>query len=239
MIHDFQESLRKSQNPAYEQFWQACYRNEFGELLVGAFYTGDAQSHWQKTGVDRIVLLKNGAFFFVDEKCRECDYGDILLEFASVAYRSGNGWRVDKPGWSIDPTKICDFVIYGIPTTGKYWFMPYHSLRTTVGANLADWQARYRVIEAENRGYVSLSVAVPWDVLAQAMVGTIKRELKITKLPPIKKLLKTPSKGLSPPSLYLGDSQKMPPASSPGGKVQKNQSTLEVTYNDYSTKRNV
>ncbi|APB32802.1 hypothetical protein GlitD10_0490 [Gloeomargarita lithophora Alchichica-D10] len=195
MIHDFNESLKKSQDPQYETFWQECYKQEFGDQLTAAFSTGSLPSEWQRAGIDRLVLTKSGNTYYVDEKLRDNDWGDFLIEYASVAHRSGNGWRVEKPGWAIDPQKRCDFILYGIPTVEKYWFLPYHALRNAVGGNLAEWKTRYRVISATNQKYHSLSIPVPWDVFFSALVSTMKHDLRIAKTPTVKKLLSRRSKG--------------------------------------------
>jgi len=195
MIHNFEDSLRKSQNPAHEQFWQDCYRNEFGDQLVAAFPTGGLPSEWQRAGIDRVVLTKNGGTYYIDEKLRDRDFGDILLEYGSVAKRRGDGWEVVKPGWAVDPRKRCDFILYAIPSAQKYWFLPYHGLRNVTMTHIEEWKSTYRPIVAQNQDYCSLSVAVPWDTFFRALVAGMKRELKIARLPVVKKLLKTHSKG--------------------------------------------
>ena len=75
------------------------------------------------------MVLENGRRFFVDEKKRKIDYGDILLEEWSVFHAEGD-WR-NRIGWALDAKKRCDFIAYAVPTACKCYLLPFELLRLT------------------------------------------------------------------------------------------------------------
>jgi hypothetical protein len=78
VIHDFQERLEYSATLSDEPAWVSFYRRLWPDMISAVRI--DKNSQFQKWGIDREILLPNGKRFSIDEKKREMDYGDLLLE---------------------------------------------------------------------------------------------------------------------------------------------------------------
>src|SRR5208283_547587 len=93
-IHVFGESLARSRSRESASFWLATYRKAFPTLLTAEPIRDDGWA--QRAGIDRVLTLACGRTIWIDEKVREKDYGDILLERWSNYERLVDGWIV-KP----------------------------------------------------------------------------------------------------------------------------------------------
>lgn len=158
MIHSFRERLAWSEDASCEPFWDAVYRKAFPNLSNHMVCTGNTIS--QHSGIDRVIHLANGKTLYVDEKKRDKDYGDILLEYISVDKTGAPGWMekdlvIDYLAYAIMPTKQCH--LFSWPMLRRAWLHYKH-----------DWIAMYPRVEAKNNGYVTISVAVPLSVVRNA-----------------------------------------------------------------------
>lgn len=176
--HDFAERLAYSQTLSDEGDWEAFYRRIWPDYVMCARV--DAHSDWQRAGVDRCIWLPNGRQILVDEKKREKDYGDLLIEEWSVWHSETS--TKNKIGWSLDPTKRCDFVAYAIPSAHKCYLLPFELTRLTCAHNLEHWKA-IRLKDgraaypkaAANNGYKTINVAVEWGEFKRALNEQIMR----------------------------------------------------------------
>ena len=82
LVHDFRERLSWSEEASTEPFWNAVYHKAFPNLVNHMQCIGDTVS--QRMGIDRVLFLTNGKTLYVDEKKRQREYNDILLEYISV-----------------------------------------------------------------------------------------------------------------------------------------------------------
>lgn len=171
IVHSFGERLAWSGDLSDEPAWIDFYRTLWPNLIAATRI--DADSWHQRRGVDRVVILKNGRQFQIDEKKREKDYGDFLCEVVSVCdgVRNGEVLNPRGVGWTLDPHKVCDFVAYAVLPSRRCWLLSFEILRLAAVANLERWQARPGAWPklAENRGYKTANVAVPWDDLFACM----------------------------------------------------------------------
>jgi len=122
---------------------------------------------WQKWGVDRVVYLPEGRRVTIDEKKREKDYGDILLETHSVWY--GPESASNKLGWALDRTKLCDYVAYAVIPAQKCYLLPLELLQRTCRTNKARWESQFRERFASNEGYQTRNLPIPWLTLSRAL----------------------------------------------------------------------
>jgi hypothetical protein len=77
----------------------------------------------QFEGVDKWLYCKNtGRPFRIEEKLRNKDYGDLLLEDYS-------NWDTKRPGWTRDIQKITDYLVYIILLRKTLWIFCYPALR--------------------------------------------------------------------------------------------------------------
>jgi len=164
----FHKDLAESQEIGKDAQWVGFYKKTFPGLLgaVGI----EENSAWQKHGIDRLLLFSNGKQLTVDEKFRRKDYGDFLAEIWSVFYSDEN--PRNKPGWTVDASKTCDFIAYALPTSGKCYLLPFEILRLTARKNYLSWREQR---PAQNNGYVTINRSVGWDQLFTEMRATMTR----------------------------------------------------------------
>lgn len=180
LVHywDFKERLEYSANLSNEASWVAYYKAIWPDMLAAVRIDGNGVL--QKRGIDRIIHLPSGREFAIDEKKRDKDYGDALLELFSVCQIDEASNRIldtndRKLGWAVDPNKDCDFIAYAVP--GKVRLLPYELLRLALKANFGEWRKNpgWYPKKAPNRGYWTVNIAVPWPVLWKAIeAATLK-----------------------------------------------------------------
>jgi len=158
-IHDFQERLAWSHDQEEQPFWEAVYRAAFPGLLS---VNSVRQDGWaQRAGIDRVIVLSSGKVIKIDEKVRSKSYDDILLERWSDEQRKQPGW-VQKP---LD----CDFIAYAFIDSGVCYLLPTLLLQRAWRENGRKWIAECQEVRAQNKGYVTVSIAVPIADLLDAI----------------------------------------------------------------------
>lgn len=159
MEHNFNDSLAKSKAQEDNPIWEIIYRNAFVNFSCMNSVREDGWA--QRGGIDRVVMLKSGKTLTVDEKIRETDYGDILLE-----YWSSKESRI--PGW-VAKDLACDYIAYAVIPSNKCYLLPFQQLRLAWKLNHSKWVKLYKEIHAKNSGYTTISVAIPIDVLLKSL----------------------------------------------------------------------
>lgn len=169
--HAFRESLERGEAARNEPFWLAVYQKAFPGMVAAVRNDCRAQDKAnaaQYAGIDRWVCLSNGKTMSVDEKVRDKDYGDILLEYTSND-------RTCAPGW-MEKDLAIDWLAYAIVPSRKCYLFSWPMLRRAWLHFGADWrekgrlkQGGFRLVEAPNPTYNTLSVAVPRAVLMEAV----------------------------------------------------------------------
>lgn len=159
MTHDFNESLAQSQNIATEGWWRIIYQRYFPHFVA---MSPPIKDGWgQRGGIDRVITLQGGKTVTVDEKVRYTDYGDILLELWSHYEKREQGWAVKE--------LACDFIAYAVLPCKTCYMIPFHSLQKTLYANGNEWEKRFGLHYSRNRNYTTVNMAIPPDVLFDAM----------------------------------------------------------------------
>lgn len=172
-VHDFDEQLGYSHNQADAPYWQEVYRQAFPDMI----HTLDLrQDGWhQRAGRDRAVILASGRSIFIDEKVRRREYDDLLVEIWSryplsgePPYKPCNG---STRGWGAEP-KDCDFLAYAFERSQICYLLPFLGVRAAWSKHGRMWidkasakEGGYRWIEAQNRTYKTISIAVPTRIL--------------------------------------------------------------------------
>lgn len=158
-IHSFQESLEQSAELALESWWEDIYRLYFPHFLS---MSPPIEDGWgQRAGIDRIVLLKSGKQITIDEKVRYTDYGDILIEYWSDKERK-------VPGWGMRELDF-DYIAYAVLPAKTCYMIPFDLLQSTVYNNAENWIKQYGGIQAVNQNHTTVNMAVPTDILFNAM----------------------------------------------------------------------
>lgn len=166
MPHDFATSLALSHEQADAECWPEIYSRAFPGYLSAVSVRRDGWA--QRGGIDRVVTLRSGKTVTIDEKVRSKDWDDIALERWSDRDRR-------TPGW-IQKDLACDFIAYAFIPSQRCYLFPALTLRRAwqlEGRNwieLAETEAGgFRIVLAENRNYVTESVAVPTEILLAAV----------------------------------------------------------------------
>lgn len=170
-VHEFDDSLRRSHAAEDLPFWEECYRNAFGDFAAMVNHRKDGEH--QRAGIDRSIILSNAKQYLVDEKVRWDAYDDIALEYLSND-RSGT------PGWVCKPLRA-DYIAYAVAPKGICYLLPVPQLQQAWRINGDAWKSNgeikrpgFKICRAPNRGYVTLSVAVPVDVLFPAIGAALR-----------------------------------------------------------------
>ncbi len=100
----------------------------------------------QFEGVDKWFYCKNLRPLRIEEKFRNEDYGDLLLEDYS-------NWTTKRLGWARDSCKTTDYLAYIILPRKTLWMLNYLALRQYFLLNYDNLFARY-VIGSKTGDYV-------------------------------------------------------------------------------------
>jgi len=165
--HDFKVSLTKSHEWADAPWWKEIYEQAFPGCLMQDMR---ADGPWQRMGIDRRLHLPNCTTVTVDEKVRSEDWNDFLIEAYSV-------WKPEtrrQVGWI--ETASCDYLAYAFIPSRRCWLLPMRELQRVWAENRRSWwrlaahrDDGFRFTEAKNRGYITLSLAVPIPIVLDAV----------------------------------------------------------------------
>lgn len=164
MIHDFAESLAASHAASDLPIWEQIYRRAFPTFCAMVDHRDDGEH--QRAGIDRSVILANSKQLLIDEKVRNKDYGDILLEYVSND-------RFNSPGWVCKPLRA-DYIAYAIVPAGRCYLLPVIQLQIAWAKYGEFWKQEFRHVPAQNNGYTTHSVAVPPERLFSAIGGALR-----------------------------------------------------------------
>lgn len=150
-VHDFTESLAASHRASDLPIWEEIYRKSFQGFLAMVDHRQDGEH--QRAGIDRSVILENSKQILIDEKIRWKPYPDIAVEFLSND-------RTGAPGWACKPLRA-DYIAYAIAPLGMCYLLPVIQLQQAWRRKGELWKASCFIVRAPNRGYTTLSAAVP------------------------------------------------------------------------------
>lgn len=148
----------------------AMIRAKLAEKFPGALNIHPAHSVNDRRGTDWWVEC-NGHLLRCDVKVRRIDYlprgrDDVALEIWSIDRR--------KVGWSRDPDKHTDFVMWFWVDTGRTFLAFFPALRNAFEKYLAEWQERFgsyrQESERNGRKWISVHIFVPRGLLTEKMV---------------------------------------------------------------------
>jgi hypothetical protein len=159
VTHDFAERLAYSHAQADALWWHSVYEQAFPTLASMTNVRGDGWA--QRGGIDRVLVLGSGRSLHIDEKVRERDYDDILLEFWSDRDRK-------VPGW-VAKDLACDYIAYAFVPSQRCYLLPFHDLRRAWGKHRHEWVARFGTREAVNQTYVTVGCPVSIPTLLDAI----------------------------------------------------------------------
>ena len=150
-VHDFADSLAASHRASDLPIWEEIYRKSFPDFLAMVDHRQDGEH--QRAGIDRSVILENSKQILIDEKIRWKPYPDIAVEYLSND-------RTGAPGWACKPLRA-DYIAYAIAPLGMCYLLPVIQLQQAWRRKGEIWMASCFIVRAPNRGYTTLSAAVP------------------------------------------------------------------------------
>jgi hypothetical protein len=162
-VHNFTESLQRSLAQADAEWWMEVYRAAFPGFAAAVSVRDDGWA--QRGGIDRVVTLNSGRTIKIDEKVREKDWPDILLERWSDEAKRVPGW-IQKP-------LACDFIAYAFVPSKTCILLPTLTLQRAWRLYGREWSAAFPTVRAQNKGYVTASVPVPRSVLMKALTDAM------------------------------------------------------------------
>lgn len=173
-VHNFDRSLRVSDEHADAPWWGAVYREAFPTMQAMVRVRQDGWA--QRAGIDRQILLADGTKITVDEKVRTVDWPDFALERWSDA-------RARTPGW-VQKQLACDFIAYAFVPSATCYLLPFQTLRRVWRRHGEEWIKcaernldGFRLIYAENQGsgraWTTESLCVPRGRLLAALMDAM------------------------------------------------------------------
>jgi hypothetical protein len=117
-INCYLDSLRKSENVIPDAF----YKSIFGQSSIVT--TIPPNTHLQLYGnADKMITKKDGTVIYVEEKVREKDYGDFLIEILSNV-------ELKTPGWIEKDNCVSEYLIYFIKPTKIAYVMKFKDIQS-------------------------------------------------------------------------------------------------------------
>lgn len=164
--HEFKKSLDKCEQDVKDPMWESIYRHHFHNFKEMIDIKGKCQA--QLDGIDRCVILSTGEMIKIDEKVRDSYYGDILLEIYTDMKSKSHGWILKD--------LRCDYIAYAFKSTKACFLIPFPALKRAWRDHGRDWVDKansgldkFKRVECDNKGYITLSIAVPTEILFSAM----------------------------------------------------------------------
>jgi hypothetical protein len=164
VIHQFSKSLEKSQGYVAEHWWEQIYRKAFPNFATMAAVTKDGWA--QRGGIDRVITLTSGRTINVEEKVREREWPDVLLE------RWSDGAR-KRPGW-VQKDLAAEYLAYVFLPSKTCLLFPFLDLRRAWREHGRRWIAECQEVRAMNCGYETVSVAVPVKELLNVLQANMR-----------------------------------------------------------------
>ena len=152
---DLNYSLDITRNEDFDKFYYKTWGNQIKFIEYMDFETHKQE---QLKGIDKRIILKNGAVITIDEKVRRIDYKDIFIELISNT-------KTGKWGWLYYTTS--DYIMYYIEPTRKVYRIPFELLKLAWIENKAVWLKKYK-IQCCN---LSKGICIPTAILLNSMSG--------------------------------------------------------------------
>ena len=128
-IYSFERNLAFSEENQQDERWNQAYREFFPELSHIELVS-DNES--QDRGVDKIVYMKEGQQYNIDEKVDRKGYPRFPIEI----------WQDYKrryPGWAVKEGQKTDYIAYLIFPLQHYYLIPYEDIKAALQKNYQQW----------------------------------------------------------------------------------------------------
>ncbi len=169
---DFNKDLARSQRPEVDVLVRLAIKKQFPEVLA----IHPAHSKNDKLGIDYWLEFENGVNETLDVKVREEDYtlrGDDRTACLELIANTNSG----KPGWTVDPSKRTNWVMFFYVETKKAFTYHARELRSAVIAGLEGLKEKGKAGHTRTGGYLSEYLFVSHRELGAAIYRNGSKEL--------------------------------------------------------------
>lgn len=150
------------------------------QAIAGCVQVNKTDDATDRTGVDYIATLSEGARIYIDAKARmkgasrywKHNEPELALETWSVIpYRDNPG----KVGWTLSESSEVDMILYTFdPSDCKYFYLlPFQHLRLTFIDKLDEWKHKYGTMTERSNGWMSEAIFVPASVVIGAICSSM------------------------------------------------------------------
>lgn len=152
-IYSFDDNLDFSQKNQRDPRWEQAYRQFFPGLSHIELVT-DKKS--QNSGVDKIVYMKDGKQYNIDEKVDRKGYRRFPIEIIQDS-------KSNRPGWAVKEGQMTDYIAYLVKPKQNYYLIPYKELTDALQKNYQQWlndakdsrnDFLYRIVKNDKKGGV-------------------------------------------------------------------------------------
>ncbi len=143
-VHNFDDRLDSSKK----------YSKELDSVFSKWYEVFSTPLVIDKIGIDRLWKEKEWKVFYsVEYKADEvtAKTQNAFIETVSVDTQN-------KPGWGY--TCAAQILVYYVPQWHKAWLIS----PMTIKKHIEEWRKKYREVSAQNEGYKTIGIAVPWSV---------------------------------------------------------------------------
>lgn len=117
-------------------------------------------SNIDKEGIDRILELKDKKIF-IQEKIRDKDWGDLLVEFVHSKNKTDNPWKFGKRGWYFK-LKNVHLLFYIVPN--KIYVVNSKKLRKFIIENWKEIKKRdWKIAWNPEGSYYTYNKSIGWE----------------------------------------------------------------------------
>lgn len=175
--HDFHQKLEFSL--AERQKVDIC---TLKNVIVGCVDIEKTSTEVDRTGIDYIATLRNGAKINIDAKAREKGasrfwrYGEPELVIEIWSSMPDGTWD-GTPGWTFNEASNVDYILYTFDESdcSVFYFIPFQLLRLAAIKHYDDWTEQYYRKQQFNHGYISQAIFVP----ASVVLAAVEEQMKI------------------------------------------------------------
>ena len=152
-IYSFDDNLDFSQKNQRDPRWNQAYHEFFPGLSHIEFVS---ESKYQDGGVDKIIYMKDGKQYNIDEKVDKKGYIRFPIEIIQDSITG-------RPGWAVKEGQMTDYIAYLVRPKQDYYLISYKELTGALRKNYQRWlddahNSRngflYRVVKNDKEGGV-------------------------------------------------------------------------------------
>lgn len=164
--HNFQRSKERSETPDVIAGIEKALRAQ----LPGVLAIYPAAKANDMAGIDYWLEFAGGVMRGVDVKMRSRDYE--AEGKPGLALETWSNVDAKKVGWSRDPAKLCDYVLFYWHSTERSYLVDFRQLQPLFAREWRNWRSKYGGVIQSNGGgnpYRSECLFMPTRDLAAAL----------------------------------------------------------------------